>query len=180
MSNTFLISDTHYGHNAACTLFKLADGVTPLRPFANAAEADEAMIERWNSVVKPNDKVYHLGDVVMPKHHRVLDEILPKLNGTKVLIKGNHDELEPARYLTYFKDIRAIHLLDNIALTHVPLHTASLVRWRANIHGHLHANNVVKDNGLIDPKYFCVCVEQINYTPIPFELINNHFKSLGI
>lgn len=188
MANTFLISDTHFGHTAAVTHFKLEDG-SPLRNFPSVEECDEHMVECWNRVVGPNDKVYHLGDVVMPKNHRSLD-ILGRLNGTKVLVKGNHDELKPARYLEYFKDVRGSHLLDNLVLTHIPLHPASLNRWRGNIHGHLH-NHTVKKAGYIqdgqimyhmevdDPKYFCVSVERINYTPIPFETVNKVFKDYG-
>ena len=184
MSNTFIISDTHWGHQAACTIFKKDDG-TPLRPFANADEADEAMVERWNKVVGVNDKVYHLGDVVMPKNHRKLDEIMPRLNGTKVLIKGNHDELKPDRYLRYFKDIRGSHLLDNLVLTHIPVHRASLTRWRGNVHGHLHDRAVMMPSGyssaeVEDPKYFCASVERIDFTPIEFEVVNKIFKDRGL
>jgi calcineurin-like phosphoesterase family protein len=189
MSNTFLISDTHWGHAAAVRHFKRKDG-SPLRDFESAEACDEYMIEQWNRVVGKNDKVYHLGDVVMPKNHLRLDEIMPRLNGDKVLIKGNHDELKPARYLAHFRDIRGSHLLDNLVLTHVPLHPASLLRWRGNIHGHLHSYAVQKANhfqaGQImyhdqveDPKYFCVSVERINYTPIPFETVNKIFKDRG-
>lgn len=191
MSNTFLISDPHFGHNAPCTQFKREDG-SPLRPFADADEADEVMVQNWNREVRPNDKVYCLGDLVMPKNHRKLDEIMPRLNGTKVLIKGNHDELKPDRYLKYFKDIRGFHMLDRLALSHIPIHPASLLRWRGNIHGHLHANVVlkpayIKPDGTImyheqeeDPKYFCVSVERINYTPISFEVVNKIFKDRGL
>ncbi len=190
MSNTFLISDTHWSHSAAVMHFKKDDG-TPLRPFSSAEECDEVMIANWNSVVRPNDKVYHLGDVVMPKNHRALDLIMPRLNGTKVLIKGNHDEMKPARYLEHFKDIRGSHLLDNLVLTHIPLHPASVLRWRGNIHGHLHSYAVLKANHIQgdtimyhdqveDPKYFCVSVERINFTPIEFEVVNKIFKDRGL
>ena len=143
------------------------------------------MVERWNKVVGVNDKVYHLGDVVMPKNHRKLDEIMSRLNGTKVLIKGNHDELKPARYLEHFKDIRGSHLLDNLVLTHIPVHRASLTRWRGNIHGHLHARAVTMPSGyssaeVEDPKYFCASVERIDFTPIEFEVVNKIFKDRGI
>lgn len=190
MSNIFLISDTHWGHEAAVKHFKREDG-SPLRDFESAEACDEFMVEQWNKVVRSQDKVYHLGDVVMPKNHKKLDEIMPRLNGTKVLIKGNHDELKPGRYLEHFKDIRGSHLLDNLVLTHIPVHSASLLRWRGNIHGHLHAYSVLKANHIqngtimyheqaVDPKYFCVSVEQINYTPIPFETVNTIFKERGL
>ena len=44
MPATWFISDTHFGHDKTCTVFKGDDG-TPLRPFANAEEMDEEMVK---------------------------------------------------------------------------------------------------------------------------------------
>lgn len=60
-----------------------------MRPFTSTEEMDETMVDNWNRVVRPQDKVYHLGDIAMSK--RPLHAIMPRLNGEKVLIKGNHD-----------------------------------------------------------------------------------------
>jgi len=72
MPSVFLVSDTHFGHAGVCR-FTRNDGVTKLRPWDNAEEMDEAMVAAWNERVKPNDKVYHLGDVCHQsssvKHH---------------------------------------------------------------------------------------------------------------
>lgn len=181
MYNVFFAADHHFGHNNIYTQFKLADGVTPARCFANAAEGDEVMVERHNSVVKPADRVYFVGDVAMS--HRALP-ILSRMNGRKVLIKGNHDIHKLSHYLPYFDDIRGSHQLDGILVTHIPVHPDSLARWGFNVHGHLHANKVMTDvnrsdpyafiNKVPDPRYFCVSVEQINYTPISLEEIKKH------
>ena len=96
--NIFFISDTHFAHDNAYH-FMNYDG-SKMRPWNSSTEADEYMIEKWNSLVKPNDKVYHLGDVGFNRNE--LDYILPRLNGTKVLIKGNHDKFKPNFYLKYF------------------------------------------------------------------------------
>ncbi len=63
-----------------------------------------------------------------------------------------------------------------MVLSHIPLHPESLARWGANVHGHLHTNNVMKHDVknpskpmIIDDRYICVCMEQINYTPISLE-----------
>lgn len=169
--NTFFISDTHWGH--ANVLNFLTNEGTKLRPFTTVDEMDEAMVERWNSVVRPNDKVYHLGDVAMS--HRHLHQ-LGRCNGEKVLIKGNHDTAKLAQYLPYFKDVRGSHQFDGMLLTHIPTHPASLARWGLNVHGHLHSNVVMKMHGdqetkSPDPRYLCVSVEQINYTPISIDEI---------
>jgi calcineurin-like phosphoesterase family protein len=166
MANIFFISDTHFGHEAPCTKFKRADG-SPLRDFVNAAACDEYQVEQWNKTVSPKDKVYHLGDVTMSKKFL---HILDRLNGDKVLIKGNHDLEDLKEYSKYFYDVRGSHQFDGILLTHIPVHPDSLSRWGFNVHGHLHARRVMTAFGTkIDPRYFCVSVEQLDYTPISLE-----------
>ena len=95
MPAVFLVSDTHFGHAGVCR-FMRNDGVTKLRPWDNPEDMDEAMVKLWNERVRPNDKVYHLGDVVM--HRRALS-IMSRLNGDKVLIRGNHDIFKDDDYL---------------------------------------------------------------------------------
>jgi len=179
MSNTFFISDTHFGHDKCCTVFKREDG-TPLRPFANAEEMDEAMVDRWNSVVKKNDKVYHLGDVVINKKSL---PIMSRLNGEKRLIMGNHDIFGSKEYLKYFYEVSAYRVfVDQFILTHMPLHPDCVSdRFKVNVHGHLHANRITIEREVYmpggcymtmydnDPRYFNVSVEQINYTPISID-----------
>ncbi len=62
MPSVFLVSDTHFGHAGVCK-FTESDGVTKIRPWTDPQEMDEEMVKRWNETVRPNDKVYHLGDV---------------------------------------------------------------------------------------------------------------------
>jgi calcineurin-like phosphoesterase family protein len=174
---TFLISDTHFFHNNILT-FKKSSG-EPLRPFSSVEEMNETMVDNWNRVVSKNDKVYHLGDVAFRNASSL--SILDRLNGDKVLVKGNHDIHKSSAYLKYFRDIRAYHVLDKILLAHVPVHPFSLSRWKGQVHGHLHDNYVPfnDDWGSEDPSYFNVSVERINYTPIDFEVIREYFKVYG-
>lgn len=169
MPAVFLVSDTHFGHSGVCRFLR-EDGVTKLRPWDNSDEMDEAMIKAWNETVRPNDKVYHLGDVVI---NRKAFKTLHRLNGDKVLIKGNHDIFRLEEYTPFFRDIRASHVMDGMILTHIPIHKDGLYRFGTNIHGHLHANRVMMDNGyrkkIIDPSYFNVSVECIDFKPILFE-----------
>jgi calcineurin-like phosphoesterase family protein len=58
--------------------------------------------------------------------------------------------------------------MNGMILSHIPIHEESLGRFGTNVHGHLHANRVMKD-GAIDVRYHCVCVEQTNFAPILFE-----------
>lgn len=177
MPAVWLISDTHFGHEKTCTVFKREDG-SPLRPFSCAEEMDEFMIKAWNERVKPNDKVYHCGDVVI---NRKSLSVLARLNGDKVLIRGNHDIFKDDDYRQYFRELRAYHVMNGIILSHIPIHTDSLGRFGCNIHGHLHANRVRKARGVdvktgqilysdeIDPRYHNVCVENTDFAPILFE-----------
>jgi len=187
MPAVFLVSDTHFGHAGVCR-FTRADGCTPLRPWDSAEEMDEAMVKAWNERVRPNDKVYHLGDVVI---NRKSLSIMSRLNGDKVLIRGNHDIFKDTDYREHFRELRAYHVMNGLILSHIPVHEASLGRFGGNIHGHLHANRVMKARGVdartgevlysneIDPRYWCACVEQTDFAPILFEDVLKRITEQG-
>lgn len=176
MSNIFFASDHHFHHKNILT-FKNQDG-TPLRVFDDVDHMNEHMVYCHNRVVKPSDKVYFLGDVSMSRNAKGL-EILGRMNGEKVLVKGNHDLCTPKQYLEHFKDIRGSHQFDGMILTHIPIHPESLARWGLNVHGHLHTNRVLTTSHLIDQRYFNVSVEQINYTPISLEEVKKNVRVLN-
>ena len=182
MPSVFLVSDTHFGHTGVCRFTHPDDPEVKLRPWDNADEMDEFMIEAWNKKVKPKDKVYHLGDVVI--NRRSL-KTLSRLNGDKVLIRGNHDIFRDDEYREYFRELRAYHVMNGMILSHIPVHEASLGRFGTNIHGHLHANRVMYlptwriDDTRIDPRYHCVCVEQTDFRPILFEDVIKRIKAEG-
>lgn len=179
MPSVFLTSDTHFGHTGVCR-FTREDGVTKLRPWDSPEEMDEAMVKMWNETVKPNDKVYHLGDVVI---NRKALNIMHRLNGDKVLIKGNHDIFRLEEYTPFFRDIRGSHVMNGLILTHIPVHPQQLYRFGCNIHGHLHSNRVMYQDkhmgDIIDPRYFSVCVEQTDFRPILFEDVLQRIKDQG-
>ena len=86
--NLFFTSDTHFSHT---NIIKHC-----FRPFKTEQDMDERLIHNWNSVVKPNDIVFHLGDFLFYNGgNRVTTEVteayLKVLNGHKHLIMGNHD-----------------------------------------------------------------------------------------
>lgn len=138
------------------------------------------MVKAWNETVKPTDKVYHLGDVVI---NRKALKTLHRLNGDKVLIKGNHDIFKLEDYTQHFREVRSYHVMNGMILSHIPLHPESLGRFGVNIHGHLHGNRVMKDNGyggkVIDPRYHSVCVEMTDFRPILFEDVLKRIQEEG-
>ena len=189
MPSVFLYSDPHFSHQGVCRFLR-ADGVTKLRPWDTAEEMDEFLIERFNETVKPRDKVYFLGDVVI--NRRALSAIMRRLNGDKVLIRGNHDIFKLGDYTQYFRDIRAYHVMNGMILSHIPIHANSLGRFGTNIHGHLHEKRVMKPTGVdpntgeilygneIDPRYYNVSVEQLpDFAPILFEDVLKKIKEQG-
>ena len=161
MSRTFFISDLHLGHeNIYKVPFMTPEGKR-MREFSSSLEADDFMVEQWNSVVGKRDTVYVLGDVAFgSKGLQRMGEML----GRKVLISGNHDGLETKEYLKYFVKVQGIRYMkkQGFILSHIPVHPSQLEegRFTHNIHGHLHTFK------LDDPHYVNVCVEQLNYTPI--------------
>lgn len=85
--NTFFTSDLHYFHERVLELCpnRLSWGCNTIE------EMNELLISRYNSIVTNNDIVYFLGDVVMGKKAENIPAIIPRLNGKKFLVPGNHD-----------------------------------------------------------------------------------------
>jgi calcineurin-like phosphoesterase family protein len=165
--NRFVISDTHFGHTNSWEKFKLADG-SPLRPFSSTEEMDETMIDRWNAKVKPGDTVYHLGDVVIKKSSL---KLVSRLNGRKILIRGNHDIFKDDEYRDVgFEQLLGVRVfVDQFILSHIPLHPECVTdRFKVNVHGHLHANEIMHMQQP-DSRYLCVSVEHTNYEPLHFD-----------
>lgn len=165
MRDIWLVSDTHFFHE---NILKFTDNEDqPLRPgFSNVKEMNEHMLERWNSVVKPGDLVYHLGDVMMgPKEE--FQKFWPRLNGRKRLIVGNHDDIKYLSSGSFFQKVQMWRVFRDhgLLLTHVPLHESSIMReGMINVHGHTHSN------GSPDGPYKSVCVEMLDdYTPVHIE-----------
>lgn len=187
MPSVFLVSDTHFGHAGVCKFTHQDTGVK-IRPWTDPDEMDEFMVKAWNETVRPNDKVYHLGDVVINKKSL---QIMDRLNGDKVLIRGNHDIFKDEDYRKYFRELRAYHVMNGLILSHIPLHPDNLGRFGTNIHGHLHSNRVRKARGVdaktgevlysdaIDPRYHSVCVEMTDFRPILFEDVLKRIEAEG-
>lgn len=157
MSNTFLISDPHFGHSGICKFLR-QDG-TKVRPWDDVQEMDEALVQNWNQMVRPNDKVYVLGDIAMRRQHL---PTIARCNGKKRLIRGNHDIFSTREYMEHFDEIYGVRVLDDMLLSHYPIARDSINR-PTNVHGHLHHNDIS------DGRYYNVCVENIGYAPIALE-----------
>ena len=156
-----------------------------MQDFTSAQEMDETMILRWNTAVRPQDKVYHLGDVTMDPARYL--RLISRLNGHKRLILGNHDSGTVQEYLAAgFQKIYGCRVLDQILFTHIPVHPSALGRFKANVHGHVHEKPSpepvvrVKND---DPgrtslvPYINVSVEVTEYRPITFEEVRQRIRT---
>lgn len=156
MVNIYLISDTHFGHE---NIIKCCN-----RPFRDAAEMDEALVSKWNDIVRPQDHVYHLGDVAMSR--QALHAIMPRLHGHKRLVLGNHDNQAPMlEYAKYFEKIMLWRLFKPVVLSHVPVHIGSFGKALVNVHGHIH------DHESPCGPYVNVSCEMTDYAPIHLDRV---------
>ena len=166
MAQTFVISDTHFNH-AGILDFKDYIG-KPCREFDSVDQMNQCMLDNWNDTVGPNDTVIHCGDVLFgPDKVDWLTANFAKLPGKKRLVLGNHDNVK--HLAPFFKDIQLWIDMPGFIFTHTPLHESTLaekhrfVEPKINVHGHIHTNPSPEG------PYKCVCVEQINFTPINIE-----------
>lgn len=131
----FFTSDQHFGHANILTYEAESRKNDEGQTFYTVEQMDEAIVDRWNSVVGPDDTVYSLGDFSYKLHTIV--QYLPYLNGHVVLICGNHDpffklcvsgRVDEARELAIeagFADLHMEHVIEIegvgwVKLSHFP------------------------------------------------------------
>ena len=186
MSEIFFTSDTHFSHNQGF--------LYEPRGFSSVAEMNEAIVERWNNVVKPDDIVYHLGDTMLNDNATGI-ECFKRLNGQIFLIWGNHDTQNRTNAL--FEECRhkmlggwyafvIKHGKMSIYLSHYPTLTTNyddkhFSQHVVNLHGHTHqhTNWLHSDN----PFMYHVGVDSHNCTPVHIDEvltdIRNRWNQIG-
>lgn len=181
MPNIFFISDLHLGHTNILGFTKQDGSPLRTRPghsgpeaFSCIEEHDQFVISSINSVVQPRDRLIIVGDCVINKKN--MQQLL-RINGVKTLVMGNHDPSDHSYLTPYFDKIAGALAMSEFIVTHIPVHTLQVqFRFKGNIHGHLHDGNVTLPWSKTDPRYFNVCVEKLNYTPISFEELKREFN----
>jgi len=163
MARDFFIADTHFGGE---NIRRYEN-----RPFESATEMDEKLIENWNYAVAEEDTVYVLGDFSDYMDSGKESEILGRLNGTKILVMGNHDSHRTPqewREIGFAECYPMPVIYKNFfMLSHEPLYINSNMPY-ANFYGHVHANPSYKD---VSKQSVCVSVERIDYTPVEFGVL---------
>ena len=158
---TLFTSDTHFGH---ANVIKYCN-----RPFSSPWEMDKALVANWNSVVSPDDVVYHLGDFAFSREatQEYVSKLAKQLNGAIHLINGNHEKLAhsiPWRF-TSIKDYDEIEVENQrIVLFHYGLRTWHHdMKGTWHLYGHSHGGLLPYGNSLD------IGVDSWNFTPVTFE-----------
>jgi len=166
----FYISDTHFRHGRILAMQP--------RPFATIDEHDEAIVQRWNSVVGPDDIVFHLGDFAFRLGDRFdkLHWLFSRLRGRKYLILGNHDidnrgEIHPhlaaldwaapPRHALRTKDGGREVYMSHYACRTWPCQSYGAVHFYGHSHGHLPGAGLSRDVGVDLP--------DVDFTPRTFD-----------
>ena len=155
MKTYSVIADTHFGH---ANIIKFCN-----IPFNTVQEMGVKLIQLWNETVNKNDVVFMLGDFAFGKD--IIPQIVPLLNGEKILIKGNHDTYPNEFYRKCgFKEVSKYPILfDFYLMSHEPLQLSETTPY-FNFYGHVHNDNKYIDNATSK----CVSVERIGYRPYNF------------
>ena len=187
----FFTSDSHFHHTKIIEFCN--------RPFSSVEEMDEKLIEKWNSVIKPEDTVFHLGDFAWGGS-QVWNDVLNKLNGHIHLILGNHDMKNLRQgYMEKFESVsfqKQIYVENRcIYLNHYPFlcyggvyRTGDQAVWQ--LFGHVHSQPqhygleniddeevreiLTKDLARLQylyPTQYDVGVDNNDYTPVSFDQI---------
>ena len=171
--NRYFTSDLHLSH---ANVIKYCN-----RPFRNADEMNEKIIENWNSVVTPQDIVYIVGDVIFEKDENKRIWLLNRLKGEKHLIKGNHDRIITGRTAKCFNHIENSGLreikvpdLDGwggnqvIVMCHYAMRVWNKAHYGAfHLYGHSHGTLKEDPNS----RSFDVGVDSWNFTPVSYQQI---------
>lgn len=183
MSKKFYIADWHYGHKNVLAFDN--------RPFKSVEEMNEALIENWNSVVSAGDMVYILGDMFWIKSNEAAS-IMDRLNGQKILIKGNHDRFHDSRFAGKFAKVTEYLEVEDgehkIVLCHYPIpcyknHFYGWYHFYGHVHNSFESNMMEHQRYLMEELYTHPCnminvgamMPWMGYTPRTFEQITGGY-----
>lgn len=177
----YFVSDLHFDHK------NILKYTNRSQLWSTVEEMNEGLIERYNSVVKPGDSVYFLGDLIFGPYKTLPDRMksyFGRMNGQKFLIKGNHDHYHKeewfSKHFVWIRDYYELRVDDKEAangrfnkliLMHFPLfswHGMGQGWW--HLHGHCHSSidEINRETTRLD---IGVDAEFSNYMPLSYEQI---------
>lgn len=183
MGEIFITSDLHLMHSK--------EFLWGPRGFSSTEEMCEAIVERWNSVVKEDDVIYNLGDIALSDTEAAIP-YLRRLNGHQIWLRGNHDTLN--RVSQVLQECPNIELLGetynsyatviktgkwSFYLSHYPTLIGNHEEWRrvANLCGHSHTQDKWAD---WDKMCYHVEMDAHNCYPVNIEQIRKDIRQKRI
>ena len=175
MGTLWFTSDQHFGHDKIRIYCD--------RPFKSVDEMNEAMIASWNSVVKPKDTVFQIGDFLISGVEESR-RIRGRLNGKICLIRGNHDKTaeQMSDAFEWIKDYHELKISDSdsdegferIVLSHYAFRVWNRSRKGAwHLYGHSHCGLDEDPESLS----FDVGVDCNDFLPLSYEQVKARMKS---
>jgi len=154
LSNVWLCSDLHYGHKS---ILKYCDD------FSSEEERSNVINQNIAGCVRKRDLLWILGDSVFTEERLSL---LDDIKCQKFLVIGNHCAQNFDSWKLYEKFARVFGVTKRYGcwIQHTPIHPQELF-GKFCLHGHSHRHLMETENGEIDPRYICMCVEYHNYMP---------------
>jgi len=156
----FFTADFHFDHK---NIMRYCN-----RPFGSVEEMNEKLIENVNEKVRQIDHLVIAGDVTLNhKSETVYKKWLNRLNGDKIIVKGNHDYWIPKSSAKHIYHVTIENQF--IAVSHYPMRSWNRSfhgSW--NLHGHTHSKMLPLKN------QYDIGVDNNNYYPISFDEIKEH------
>lgn len=159
-------SDTHFFHT---NIIEYCN-----RPFKSVYHMNEEIVRRWNSVVKEDDLVYHLGDIAVWFGEGIkekVEDLIESLNGKKIFIKGNHDHKSNILIPTLNADIQIKGWVIHISHEPNPI-------YKMNFSGHVHEKYDILRIG--NKTVVNVGVDVWDFYPTNIEKINERLDEKGM
>lgn len=148
------------------------------RPFETIEEMNQTLIHNYNSMVAKNDTVYILGDLSFRIPVEEANDLIRKLKGKKILIRGNHDkQYDPTLFegIYDFYELKGFYKYP-IILMHYPM-----LEWpksrQGSLHLHGHQHNKFEYNERMkqaDILRYDVGVDANDYFPVSLNSIKDY------
>jgi calcineurin-like phosphoesterase family protein len=168
----WLISDTHFGHEA-------------MKEYCDRPEGFEKLIFKGLERIKPDDILIHLGDICIGNDEEWHDKLKEQTCFKKILVKGNHDKKSNSWYLNHGWDFVCDQFKDElygkkICFSHKPVVWDG--EYDANIHGHFHNS----DHRRKEPELFAIkngyqkliAVEYTDYKPVTLRSVIEEYEKV--
>lgn len=154
--------DTHFGH---ANIIKFCN-----RPYRDAAHMDEQLVANWNAKVSPDQLVFHVGDFAFRSARRSVPYYLERLNGTIILIQGNHDRPADLKHFSEVHDIVEVTVDGQmIVLCHYALMVWNRGHYGSwHLHGHSHGTLPTRFNQKVED----IGVDSWAYAPVTFKQVS--------